>query len=576
MLNGGNGTFDVIGTTAGSEYRYYKTDWNNFAPSVSVAWSPGFESGIASRLFGRGGKTVLRAGYSHSYVNDQLITAINGTVSSIVGLGRQTVRAIGPANNTNLNLRLGDTVTIPTPVYSGGTRSFLQNNTSAQGYFGYAGAVDPNVQIPMVKSYSFGIQRELPWNLVAEARYVGTSSNNLLRRNNYNELDVINNGFLSDFQRAQANLALTGTTAFCDPGTVTGCQTLSLFTNGAIGSGPLRVGTGLTLANFNNDLRNGLVATLARRFVTLNLNNHPSLADPSAVPFVNFYQNPNIGSIEVLGNDAYYNYNSMQLELRKRFSNGLYLQANYTWSKNLTNGQGTAQALNETYTLQQNPSLDYQRANYDIPHSFNFNGIYQLPFGKGKTFFNQGYWSNLFIGGWELSGILQVRSGVPITLVDGRATLSIYSGSTTPNSSLSTDQIRDLIGVYEANGRIYWINPSVINGAGQGSTGYIHDSNSNVAADNQVFFNVGPGELGSLPRAFLNGPRYWNANMGLMKNFMFTETLKLQLRAEAFNVFNNVNFQNNTQYATITSTSFGQITSAASPRIMQFAFRFEF
>ena len=64
--------------------------------------------------------------------------------------------------------------------------------------------------------------------MVLEARYVGTSSNNLLRSINLNEIDVINNGFLADFRRAQANLALTGTTAFCDPASVAGCQALTL------------------------------------------------------------------------------------------------------------------------------------------------------------------------------------------------------------------------------------------------------------------------------------------------------------------------------------------------------------
>jgi hypothetical protein len=85
-----------------------------------------------------------------------------------------------------------------------------------------------------------------------------------------------------------------------------------------------------------------------------------------------------------------------------------------------------------------------------------------------------------------------------------------------------------------------------------------------------------PGQTSGLPRAFIEGPGYWNVNAALMKNFLFTENMKLQLRMEAFNVFNNVNLQNNTQFAGITSTTFGQITSAAPARIMQFAARFEF
>lgn len=582
-LLAGNGSYNVVGTNAGKEFRFYKTDWNNFAPSVSLAYSPNFERGIGSLLFGREGRTVLRAGYSHVYVNDQIITALNNTITSAgtgnVGLGRQTTFAIGPAGNTSLNARLGESIPIATPVFSGPQRTFLQNNTATQSFFGNAGAVDPNLQVPMIQQYSFGIQRELGWNFVAEARYVGTRSDSLLRGYNLNQIDVVSNGFLADFQRAQANLALTGTTAFCNPATVAGCQALTLFRSGSIGTGPLVVGTALTAATFNTQLRNGTVADLAQLFITNNLNNHPTLASPNLSPFVSFYPNPNIGTITLMTNDGAYEYNSLQLELRRRFSNGLYLGANYTYSRNLTNAQGTAQALNEPYLQNQNPDLDWARADYDLTHTFNLTGIYELPFGRGKWFLGNSNWfTNLFVGGWELSGLLQVRSGVPITFVDIRGTLNrgAFSGRQTANSTLSPDQIRALTGVYEANGRIYWIDPSILNSNGQAAQGYIHPSNSNAAFTGQVFFNTVPGTTGDLPRAFIDGPGFWNVNMALLKNFRFTEATRLQLRMEAFNVFNNVNFQNNTQFANINSTSFGQITSAAAARQVQFAARFEF
>jgi hypothetical protein len=98
----------------------------------------------------------------------------------------------------------------------------------------------------------------------------------------------------------------------------------------------------------------------------------------------------------------------------------------------------------------------------------------------------------------------------------------------------------------------------------------------NRAFDGQVFFNVQPGQTGNIGRTLINGPEYMNVNMALLKNIRFTESMRLQLRAEAFNVFNRVNFFNNTQFANINSTTFGQITSAGDPRIFQFAARFEF
>jgi len=277
-------------------------------------------------------------------------------------------------------------------------------------------------------------------------------------------------------------------------------------------------------------------------------------------------------------NDASYNYNSLQVDLRRRFSGGLLLGANYTWSKNLTNGQGTAQALNETYLQLNDKERDYQRADFDIAHTFNFNGIYELPFGKGKPFLNTNSWVDYIVGGWEFSGIVQIRSGVPITFIDNRGTLNrgTFSGRQTVNSTLSPSEIKDLVGVFEANGKLYWIDPSIICANGTGSGGYLHPSNSNSVCPGQIFFNPGPGTTGTLPRAFIDGPGYWNANAALLKNFRFTETMKLQFRMEAFNLFNNTNFQNNFQLANIGGTTFGQIIAAYPSRVMQVALRFEF
>jgi hypothetical protein len=247
--------------------------------------------------------------------------------------------------------------------------------------------------------------------------------------------------------------------------------------------------------------------------VANNLNNHPTFASPGNTPFVRFYPNPNTGLATLMLNDASYNYNSLQIDLRRRFTGGVLLGANYTWSKNLTNGQGTAQALNETYLQLNDKDRDYQRADFDIAHTFNFNGIYQLPFGKGRKYLNSNSWANYIVGGWEISGIVQLRSGVPITFIDTRGTLNrgTFSGRQTPNSSLSPAEISALTGVFEANGRIYWIDPSIICSGGTATGGYINPSNANTVFPGQIFSNVDPCETGTLPRAFIDGPGYWNA-----------------------------------------------------------------
>ena len=306
-LLSGNGTFNVVGTNIGQEYRFYNTDYNNFAPSFGIAWSPNFESGILNFIFGSEGKSVIRGGYSQTYINDSIITTLNNTLTSAgtgnFGLGRSSANAIGPLGgaNVNLNDRVSTSLTpIAAPTFIAPPRTFLQNN-AAQGNFGNAGTVDPNLQNPMNAQYSVGFQREFG-NMAIEVRYVGTNSENLARGYNLNELQIPA-AFLADFKRAQANLALPGaTTAFCNPVTVVGCQALSVFRTSTIGAGPLLVGTGVTDTAFSTQLRNGTVANAAQAFVTNNLNNHPTLASPNLVPFLNFYQNPNIGTIELFTN----------------------------------------------------------------------------------------------------------------------------------------------------------------------------------------------------------------------------------------------------------------------------------
>lgn len=577
-----NGTYNFIGGNAGEEGLLYKTDYNNFAPQVGFAWAPKLEGGFGRFLLGE--NFVIRGGYSQAYAMESILRALDNAYTGNQGLAGTVGRSIDPVTgNINLNLRLGTNTLPPTtaPAFTPPPRSFIQNNSPPiTNFFGTVWAINPNLQIPKIEQYSVGIQREIFGDMAIEARYVGTRSNSLIRGIDYNQVDIFNSGFLADFERARANFNLTGD-PFC---TAAGCAALTIFRPSA--SGPGRLGVAPTTAStpagtlarttFINNLTNGTPAQLAALFINSagNLNNHPSLANPSAVPFINLVANPATGVVDFLANDARYYYNSLQLELRKRFSRGLYFQANYTYSKNVTNAVGTGQTLFEPYLDINNPDLDLQRADYDQTHVFNFNGVYQLPFGKGRMFLNQGGIADVIFGGWELSGLVNWASGAPITFIDARGTLNrdARSARQTANSTLSPGEISSLLGIFEQNGNIYWINPSVIDP----STGRASNGFGSTPFEGQIFFNVNPGETGNLPRTIINGPNYFNINAALLKNIRFTERARLQLRMEAFNMLNNVNFFNNTQLASITSTTFGQVTSAGAARTIQFGARFEF
>ena len=562
-----NGTYNVIGTNSGKKNTYYKTQYNNFAPNIGFAWTPSFKSGIGKFIFGE--RSVVRGGYSHAFANDSIITSIRNAAIGNQGLARTA----STVSNQNGRLSAGTYALPAAPAFVQPPRTYLQNNTAAFGpFFGTVFAIDPKIEVSRVKQISFGVQREFFGNTAVELRYVGTNSNNLVRSIDYNQIDIRANGFAADFNRALNNDRLCTATVGCTTGAnfnaaVAGSQPLPVFS--LMGANAL-----LTNATILGLIRGGTPAELALTYIVNNLNNHPSVAAPALVPFVKFLPNPASGVVNILENGSYYKYHSFQGEVRRRFSQGLYFQANYTFSKNLTNSVGTSQALVEPFLDNANPQWDVQRADFDQTHTFNVNGVYQLPFGRGKRFLSGGGSSDKLFGGWELSGTTQWASGAPITFTDPRGTLNRTgrSGRQTAFSSLTADQIQSLIGIFERDGKIYWINPSVINPAnGRAANGF-----GQAGFTGQAFFNVNPGETGNLGRTLINGPNVLTINMALLKNIRFTENVRIQLRAEAFNLLNNVNLFNNVQFADINSTTFGQITSAGSSRQMQFAFRFEF
>jgi hypothetical protein len=263
------------------------------------------------------------------------------------------------------------------------------------------------------------------------------------------------------------------------------------------------------------------------------------------------------------------------MEIRKQFSTDLCFQANYTWQKTLTNAIGTSAALVDPFLDLENPGLEYTRADYDTNHIFNINSIYRLPIGRGRPFGgNLVSWANHLLGGWQLSGILRITSGPPITIVDPRGTLNRAgrSGRQTPDATITGRQLKALTGRFENSNGIYFIDPSIVNPiTGRAAEGY-----ETIPFQGQVFFNAAPGRTGTLGRAIIDGPRYYNIDVSLIKNIQFKERLSFQLRVDAFNALNHTNFYLTSQLQNINSTSFGKLLSDWSPREVQIAGRLNF
>ena len=551
-----NGTYDFVGTNAGGK-NFFKWDKNNFAPVFSFAYSPNFKNRLLGAAFPGEGRTVIRGGYRISYVNDEFVRGADNALSGNQGLTQGV-------SLTSLNRRVSEgSPAFSTPPFQV-PRSYALNNQLA-GNFGTVFGIDPELEVPLTQEWNFGIQREIAFQTVAEIRYVGAKSDNLIRALDFNQVQISRNGFLADFERARRNLSRFDDAA-CSAGTsaATGCEVLTVFpmieAGGLLGNGTIR-----------SLISSGQPGQLAFIYIANAFGGSSDL----------FLRNPNTGVADLLTNSAKYRYHALQTEVRRRFSRGLQLQANYTFQKTLTNTGGVGQTNFDPLLDINQPELEYQRADFDAAHIFNFNGILDLPFGRGRRFLNSGGLANQIFGGWTLTSIVRVASGAPFSILDTRGTLNRTGRSArqTAISSLSNEQIKDLIGIFRTPDGVFFIDPDVINPA----TGRASEGIGTTPFQGQVFFNAPPGTTGTLERNFLNGPWYINWDAGLIKNFPITETTRFQIRAEAFNVLNrpnffigNVSFTPSGTSFNINSTNFGRINTTFDPRIIQFVGRFEF
>lgn len=238
------------------------------------------------------------------------------------------------------------------------------------------------------------------------------------------------------------------------------------------------------------------------------------------------------------------NYNALQVTVQKRMSDGLQFNFNYTWSKYLTMAEPCAWNC-AAYTVQNMyaPGRNYGPSAFDIPSMFKGRAIYELPAGKGKKYLNNNSLLAQALGGWQTSGTIQWQSGNPFT------------------PTMENDNS------YSQSGVQY---PNLVGDPYSGPHGTLAQW-FNVAA----FAQPAPGTFGNLGRNTLRGPGLSVVNFSLGKNFPFRERLKLQIRADASNVFNHPSF--GLPDATIGPGHTAQITSVTvGGRSMQLVARISF
>jgi Carboxypeptidase regulatory-like domain len=253
--------------------------------------------------------------------------------------------------------------------------------------------------------------------------------------------------------------------------------------------------------------------------------------------------NPNFGSVGLLYDNYYANYNALQLNVEKRLSHGLSFTANYTWSKMLDNIGSLLFGVPTTDPF--NINFDYGPSNDNFPNILNFSAVWDVPkFGLTGV-------PAALLNNWELTSIASWHSGYPLT---------VYSGFDNSLTGVGADRA-DFTGTNISQATLSAGRPH-----GQLISQYF---NTSLFAPNVV------GTFGNSGKGIIPGPGYFDTDFGLLRNIPLTERMTLQFRAEFFNLFNSVNF-GAPDVSVADGPVFGTITSASDPRILQFALKFLF
>jgi hypothetical protein len=251
----------------------------------------------------------------------------------------------------------------------------------------------------------------------------------------------------------------------------------------------------------------------------------------------------NFGSNALQSTIGHANYNALELSARHR-SGRLEFSGSYTYSKSMDQSSNISEEVNPF-----NPALSYALSSFDVKHNFVLSYEYQLPFDR---FFGP----NRLSQGWSLSGITRFASGFPITMVNNGDNSLIGTNPNGINNS-SIDEP-------DYNGRSLHLNHNP-------------RTHGNNYFDSSAFSMNALGTPGDAKRRFFYGPGADNYDMAVAKKLALTEAKSLLFRVEGFNVFNHTQFNGpNSVDGNIGSSTFGNAISAAAPRILQGALKFNF
>jgi hypothetical protein len=431
-------------------------------------------------------------------------TVLRGGFGIYYGPG-QTEDQIQPIESNRISSTLSNVTFPQDPALI--AAAFLSNPNNRQYQ---PRAYAPEYTIPeKVYQYSVSVQQTLPHSMVFTAAYVGSEGRNL-------------------FLRSVANRILTGQTVIADGTTL-----------------PSSFG----VINRTNNAGQVIAVNTVREF--------------SIVSGTSSVQNP-YAEIDDKTSGGHDTYRALQMSLARRFSTGLTLNSQYTFSRSFGNTSGSNEARTAANNARALSEFDYDNGynNFDVRHTFNLSALYDLPFGRGKKH-DLGTVGNAILGNWEVGTIVNARSGLPLEIGIVRPDVVIQcartSGCVVPTGAGGATTTLANGFVAQLPGTINAANPlppgfiAVVNTPGGGASRNVRRpdlvagvnpylSNDRLVLNPAAFTTPAPGTFGNVPRNFLRGPGFRQFDLIFNKRIRFTESMNLEFRTEIFNVLNHTNF----------------------------------
>jgi Carboxypeptidase regulatory-like domain/TonB dependent receptor len=545
---------------ANGKASYWKMQLTNFAPRLAVAYSPDHKTSI------RAGAGLYFDHFGQGIVDTFASDGSFGLTTSITNPAGQYSVDNAPRYTSQTALPPLSGVSIPSTI----PYPYTPPNNINTG-LAITWGVDNKIKTPYTIATDLSVQRELPHGFSLEGDYVGTFGRHLLQQLDLAEpLDLVDPKSGEDYfkaagklsQATNAGLATVQTDAYWE----------DLFPYLAMG------GTSATQNIYTNVYQpNAVVGNDSYALVILDAYCDPGNGGLGCGPYedsngnvtTRYYQRQ-FSSLYAWSSIGSSSYNAAQLTMRKASNTGLDLDVSYTYSKSIDMGSDTERASEFTtnsfsfITNSFNPKSNRAVSDFDTRHLLTGDAIYPLPFGKGARFASESNGlENAVIGGWTISGILRLSSGLPFSVVPPLAYATNYQQETPAVVTAPIAIHKHLVGGLPE----VFANPNALNnGIGTGSP--------------LRFPN--PGEGGS--RNYFRGDGYFEPDASLAKAWKMREDMALRFAWEVFNLSNSARFDTSPissngglNTAVTSGAGFGIYGSQlVQSRKQQFSLRFDF